>query len=38
VVSNVLGLLGMVVFIVLIVALAAAVTWVVVKFSPARNS
>jgi hypothetical protein len=37
-VSNVLGLLGMVLFIVVIVALAAAVTWLVVKFSPAQNS
>jgi hypothetical protein len=37
-VSNVLGLLGMVLFIVVIVALAAAVTWLVVKVSPARNS
>jgi hypothetical protein len=36
--SNVLGLLGMVVFIVVIVALAAAVTWLVVKVSPAHNS
>jgi hypothetical protein len=36
--SNVLGLLGMVVFIVVIVALAAAVTWLVVKVSPAQKS
>jgi hypothetical protein len=32
--SDVLGLLGMVVFIVAIVALAAAVTWLVVRLSP----
>jgi hypothetical protein len=37
-VSNVLGLIGMVVFIVLIVALAAAVTWIVVKFSPSKSN
>jgi hypothetical protein len=36
--SNVLGVLGMVAFIVLIVALAAALTWLVVKVSPAQNS
>jgi hypothetical protein len=36
--ANVLGLLGMVVFIVVIVALAAAVTWLVVKVSPAQKS
>jgi hypothetical protein len=36
--SNVLGVLGMVVFIIVIVALAAAVTWLVVKVSPAQNS
>jgi len=33
--SDVLGLLGMVVFIAAIVALAAAVTWLVVRLSPA---
>jgi hypothetical protein len=37
-VSSVLGLLGMILFIIVIVALAAAVTWLVVKVSPARNS
>jgi hypothetical protein len=37
-VSDVLGLIGMVVFVVAIVALAAAVTWLVVRFSPAKNS
>lgn len=36
--SNVLGLLGMVVFIVVIIALAASVTWLVVKVSPAQKS
>jgi hypothetical protein len=36
--ANVLGLLGMVVFIVVIIALAAAVTWLVVKVSPAQKS
>jgi hypothetical protein len=35
VMSDVLGLLGMVVFIAVIVALAASVTWLVVRFSPA---
>ena len=37
VVSNVLGLIGMVAFIAAIVTLAAAVTWVVVRLSPARD-
>ncbi len=36
--SDVLGLIGMVVFIVVIVALAAGVTWVVVKFSPTKST
>jgi hypothetical protein len=35
--SDVLGLIGMVLFVVAIVALAAAVTWLVVRFSPAQN-
>ena len=35
--SNVLGLIGMVAFIAAIVTLAAAVTWVVVRVSPAPN-
>ncbi|MGB2952780.1 MAG: hypothetical protein WBB74_05240 [Gaiellaceae bacterium] len=35
--SNVLGLLGFVVFILCVIALAAAVTWIVVKVSPAPN-
>jgi hypothetical protein len=34
-VANVLGLIGMGVFIVCIIALAAAVTWLVVRLSPA---
>jgi hypothetical protein len=34
VVANVLGLLGIVVFIVCVIALAAAVTWLVVRISP----
>ena len=33
-VTNVLGLLGIVVFIVCVIALAAAVTWAVVRISP----
>jgi hypothetical protein len=34
VVANVLGLLGIVVFIACVIALAAAVTWLVVRISP----
>jgi hypothetical protein len=33
-VENILGLLGIAVFIVCVIALAAAVTWVVVRFTP----
>jgi len=33
-VATALGLLGVVLFIVLVVALAAGVTWLVVRFSP----
>jgi len=33
-VANVLGLVGIAVFIVAIISLAAAVTWVVVRLSP----
>ena len=33
----VLGLLGLLVFIVCVIALAAATTWVVVRISPAKN-
>jgi flagellar biogenesis protein FliO len=32
-----LGLIGMVLFIVAVIALAAAVTWVVVKLTPTRD-
>jgi hypothetical protein len=35
-VADVLGLLGMCVFIACVIALAAAVTWVVVRFSPVK--
>jgi hypothetical protein len=35
--ADVLGLIGMAIFIAAVVALAAAVTWLVVKLSPARN-
>jgi hypothetical protein len=34
VVANALGLLGIIVFIVCVIALAASVTWLVVKISP----
>jgi len=36
VLADVLGLLGMVVFIAAIIALAAAVTWLVVRVSPSK--
>jgi hypothetical protein len=35
--ATVLGLLEFVVYIVLIISLAAAVTWLVVRFSPAKK-
>jgi hypothetical protein len=35
--STVLGLLAFIVFIVLVIALAAAVTWLVVRLSPAKK-
>ena len=35
--ATVLGLLGLIVFIVCVIALAAAVTWVVVKISPSSK-
>jgi hypothetical protein len=35
--DTVLGLLGLVVFAACVIAFAAAMTWVVVKLSPARN-
>jgi hypothetical protein len=36
-VENVLGLIGIAIFIVTIIALAAGVTWVVVRVSPNPN-
>jgi hypothetical protein len=35
--ANVLGLLGMVVYIACVIALAAGVTWVVVRYSPSQS-
>jgi uncharacterized BrkB/YihY/UPF0761 family membrane protein len=37
-VGNVLGLIGFAVFIVCVIALAAAITWAVVKVSPTPNA
>jgi len=37
-VSTVLGLIGLVLFIVAVIALAATITWAVVKISPAPGS
>jgi hypothetical protein len=37
-VGDVLGLLGMAVFIIVVIALAAGVTWLVVKVSPAKKT
>jgi hypothetical protein len=37
-VATVLGILGVVVFIVCVIALAAGVTWTVVRLSPAPGS
>ena len=37
-VANALGLLGIVVFIVCVIALAASVTWLVVRISPKPGS
>jgi hypothetical protein len=37
VVDAVLGLLGLIVFAACVIAFAAAMTWVVVKLSPARD-
>lgn len=34
---NVLGLLGMLVFCACVIALAAGMTWLVVKYSPAKR-
>ena len=36
--STVLGLIGLVLFIVAVIALAATITWAVVKISPAPGS
>jgi len=36
-VANVLGLIGLAVFIAAVVALAAAITWLVVRLSPTPN-
>jgi hypothetical protein len=34
---NVLGLLGMIAFCSAVIALAAGITWIVVRFSPAKK-
>jgi flagellar basal body-associated protein FliL len=36
-VATILGFIGLVVFIVCVIALAAAITWVVVKVSPSKK-
>ena len=36
--ADALGLFGMLVFIACVIALAAAVTWIVVRYSPAKDS
>jgi hypothetical protein len=36
--ENVLGLIGIIIFCASVIALAAAVTWVVVKLSPAKSA
>jgi hypothetical protein len=36
--KDVLGLLGMAVFVIVIVALAAGVSWIVVRFSPTKGT
>ncbi len=36
--ANVLGLIGFALFILCVIALAAAITWAVVKISPMPNS
>ncbi|HZC74521.1 MAG TPA: hypothetical protein VE220_00985 [Gaiellaceae bacterium] len=36
--SNVLGLLAFVLYVVVIVGIAAGVTWLVVRLTPSRNS
>jgi hypothetical protein len=37
-VADALGLLAMLLFIACVISLAAALTWVVVRYSPAKNS
>jgi hypothetical protein len=37
-VLDVLGLIGMVIFIACVIALAASVTWLVVKYSPMKKT
>jgi flagellar biogenesis protein FliO len=37
VVATILGVLGLILFIVSVIALAAGITWVVVKLTPQRN-
>jgi hypothetical protein len=37
-VKSVLGVIGILLFIVCVIALAAAVTWIVVKVSPTRTT
>jgi len=34
---NVLGLLGMIVFCAAVITIAAGITWIVVRFSPAKK-
>ena len=34
---NVLGLVGMILFCAAVIALAAGITWIVVRFSPAKK-
>ena len=36
--KDVLGLIGMAVFVIVIVAFAAGVSWIVVKFSPKKSN
>jgi hypothetical protein len=36
-VADALGLLGMLVYIACVIALAAGITWVVVRYSPIKN-
>jgi hypothetical protein len=37
-VRDALGLLAMLVFIACVITLAASITWIVVRFSPAKNA